>query len=411
LNLAHFISRRLVTAKNNNVSVATPIVKIAITSIALGILMMIVSVATGVGLQNKIRQKIAAFNGHILITNYDTNESNASIVPINKFQNFYTKPKLLTNITHIQAVANKAGIIRTATDFEGVVFKGVGKDYQWVNIKDYLIAGRIPNFTTAYSPEVVISKFLANRLNLKLGDSFNTFFLKSNQNQLPSSRRFKIVGIFNSGFQEFDANYVIGDLQHIQRMNKWNANQVGGFELFVSDFDKIQEIGAEVYKKIDPTLDAKTIVEKYSFIFEWLKLFDTNIIIIIIIMILVATINMAVTLLVLILERTQMIGVLKSIGADNWMIRKIFIYNAAYIIMRGLFWGNLIAISFLLIQKQFGIIQLNPENYYVTQAPVDINILNILFLNAITIVISLIVLLLPSYIITKISPVQALKHE
>jgi len=314
-------------------------------------------------------------------------------------------------VSHIQAIASKAGIIRTETAFEGIILKGVGQDYQWSNIKEYLVSGRLPDFSKGLNQEVVISQFLANRLNLKVGESFTAYFIKENQNQLPNVRRFKITGIFNSGFQEFDATYIIGDIRHIQRINKWSPDQVGAFEVFVSDFDKIETIGEEVYQQTASTLDTKTIIEKYSYIFEWLKLFDFNIIVILSIMILVATINMVVALLVLILERTQMIGILKALGASNWSVRKIFLYNAFYLIARGLFWGNLIGITLLLMQQYFGIIKLNPENYYVNQAPVYLNWGYIILLNLLTVTVCFLVLLIPSYIITKISPVKAIRFD
>ena len=197
----------------------------------------------------------------------------------------------------------------------------------------------------------------------------------------------------------------------MQLINKWQPTEVGAFEVFVEDFSKIKEKGEEVYKEIPPTYNSITIEEKYYSIFEWLKLFDFNILVILIVMIVVATINMVVALLVLILERTQMIGILKAMGANNWNVRKIFLYNAFYLIARGLFWGNLIAISLLLIQKFFGVVQLNPENYYVNEAPVSIDLFHILLLNAGTIVVCLLVLLIPSYIITKISPVKAIRFD
>lgn len=373
--------------------------------------MMIISVATGIGLQQKIREKVSAFNGHIIISNYDNNQSAVTLVPISKKQDFYPKFTSVPEISHIQAIATKAGIIRTETAFEGIVLKGVGKDYQWSNIKEYLISGKLPDFSKDLNQEVLISQFLANRLNLQVGDSFNTFFIKEDQNKLPNIRRFKITGIFNSGFQEFDATYVIGDIRHLQRINKWNPNEVGAFEVFVNDFNNIKTIGEQVYEQTASTLDTKTIIEKYSYIFEWLQLFDFNIIIILVVMIVVATINMVVALLVLILERTQMIGILKALGADNWSVRKIFLYNAFYLIVRGLFWGNLIGISLLLIQQHFGLIKLNPENYYVNQAPVYLNLGYIMLLNLLTVTVCFLVLLIPSYIITKISPVKAIRFD
>lgn len=411
MNLEYFIAKRLITAKDYKSSISAPITKIAISAIAIGIIMMLVSVATGIGLQQKIREKISAFNGHVIISNYDNNNSEVTLVPISKKQDFYPDFKSVPEVSHIQAVASKAGIIRTENAFEGIIFKGVGVDYAWKHIKEYLVEGRVPDFSKQLNEEVIISKFLADRLNLKLGDSFNTFFIKEEQGKMPNSRRFKIVGIFSSGFQDFDSTYIIGDLRHIQRINKWSADQVGAFEIFVKDFDRIKETGNIIYEETSSSLDTKTIIEKYSYIFDWLQLFDFNIIVILAVMIIVATINMVVALLVLILERTQMIGILKAVGANNWSVRKIFLYNAFYLIVRGLFWGNLIGISLLLIQQHLGVIQLNPENYYVNQAPVYINWIYVILLNLLTIAVCFIVLLIPSYIITKISPVKAIRFD
>lgn len=411
MNLEYFIAKRLITARDHKSSISAPIIKIAIAAIAIGMIMMIISVATGIGLQQKIRQKVAAFNGHIIITNYDENQSQLSVTPISTHQDFYPKFKNVEGINHIQAVATKSGIIRTETAFEGIIFKGVGKEYRWNNLQEYLVSGKLPNLNSQLNDEVLISEFLAKRLNLKVGDKFNTFFMKEDSNQKPNLRVFKITGIFNSGFQEFDSTYIIGDIRHIQRINKWESDQVGSFEVFVDDFNIIQEKGQEVYENTGSTLDTKTIVEKYYYIFEWLKLFDFNIIVILIIMILVATINMVVALLVLILERTQMIGILKSMGANNWAVRKIFLYNAFYLISKGLFWGNLIGVGMLLIQQNFGIIKLNPENYYVNEAPVFIDFGYIFLLNIGTVLICLLILLIPSYIITKISPIKAIRFD
>lgn len=372
--------------------------------------MMMVSIATGIGLQQKIRQKVSAFNGHIIITGYNDNNSDVSTVPVSKKQNFYPKFTSVDGIAHIQAVASKAGIIRTETAFEGVIFKGVGADFEASYLKEYLVAGRLPNLKGSLNEEVLISQYLANRLGLKSNDKFVTYFMKENGEGY-NLRNFKIVGIYNSGFQEFDATYVIGDIRHVQRINKWKPDQVGAFEVFVNDFTQIEQKGQEVYQETSSTLDSQTIVEKFYYIFEWLKLFDVNIVVILIVMIAVSTINMVVALLVLILERTQMIGILKSLGANNWAIRKIFLYNAAYLIGRGLLWGNVIGFALLLLQKYFGIIKLNPESYYVNEAPVDINLFYMLLLNIGTIVVCLLVLLIPSYIITKITPSKSIRFE
>lgn len=411
LNLEYFIAKRLITAKGRKSSISAPIIKIAVSAIAIGMVMMIVSVATGIGLQQKIRQKVSAFNGHIIISNYDDNQSQVSVSPISIHQDFYPKFKNVQGISHVQAVASKAGIIRTASAFEGIIYKGVGKDYQWQNLKEYITSGRAPDLLSGLNNEVIISQFLSKRLHLKLGDTFNTFFMKETGNQLPNLRVFKIVGIYNSGIQEFDSAYIIGDIRHLQRINKWQPDQVGAFEVFVDDFTQIQQKGEEVYEQTNSTLDTQTVAQKYYYIFEWLELFDFNIIVILVVMIAVATINMVVALLVLILERTQMIGILKALGANNWSVRKVFLYNAFYLILRGLFWGNLIGVGLVLIQQQFGVIKLNPENYYVNVAPVDLNWLYLLALNLGTILVCLIVLLVPSYIITKISPVRAIRFN
>lgn len=410
MNLEYFIAKRLIATKSYKSSISSPIIKIAITAIAIGIIMMIVSVATGIGLQNKIREKVATFNGHVIISNYDDNQSEVSKEPISIDQDFYPRFKNITGISHVQATASKAGIIHTEESFEGILFKGVGKDYNFKNLEEYLVEGKMPNFKSVLNEEVLISQYIANRLNLKIGDKFKTYFLKESGSRY-NLRNFKIVGIYNSGFQEFDATYIIGDIRHIQKINKWKENQVGAFEVYLDDFSQIKQKGEEIYKEIPPTYNSTTIEEKYYSIFEWLKLFDFNIIIILIVMIIVATINMIVALLVLILERTQMIGILKALGANNWNVRKIFLYNASYLVIRGLLIGNIIAIGLLLAQKYFGFIKLNPENYYVNVAPVDINPLHIIVLNLTTILICFIVLLIPSYIITKISPVKAIRFD
>ena len=412
MNFEHFIAKRLATSKDHKSSISAPIIKIAIAAIAIGMIMMIVSIATGIGLQNTIRQKVAAFNGHIIISNYSNNQSDVSTEPISTVQKFYPNFKTVSGISHIQAVATKAGIIRTETAFEGVLLKGVDARYDFRNLQEYLVAGRIPNFKSTLNNEILISKYLANRLNLKLNDACNTFFMKQNGNLLPNLRRFKIVGIFDSGFQEFDASYIIGDLRHIQKMNKWLPNQVGSFEVFISDFSQIAKKSEEVYAETSSVLNTQPITEKFYYIFEWLKLFDFNILMIIAIMILVSSVNMIVALLVLILERTQMIGILKAVGANNWSVRKIFLYNAFYLIVRGLLWGNGIAIAILVLQKKFQILTFpNPEQYYCKIIPVDFNWMFILFLNAGTVSICLLFLIIPSYLITKVSPAKAIRFD
>ncbi len=411
MNYEYFIAKRIISSKAYKSSVSAPIIKIGIAAIAIGMVVMMVAIATGIGLQKKIRDKVVAFNGHILITNYDSNTSEESITPISKKQDFYPEFKTVEGIAHIQAVASKYGVVRTGKDFEGAYLKGVGADYEWKYFEEFLVDGRLPDYTQKRNEDVLISEYFANRLQLKLNETFQMVFLKSDSERPPNIITYTIVGIYNSGFQDFDANFIIGDIRHIQRINKWGKDKVGNFEVFIDDYDKLAEKGIQIYEETSSLLNTQTIEHKYSSIFEWIKIFDTNIYGIIGIMILIAGINMITALLVLILERTQMIGILKAIGSNNWSIRKLFIYNASYLILLGLFWGNVLGLGLLLIQKYFGIIPMNPETYYVTEAPIYLNIGYVLALNIGTLVLCLLMLLIPSYIITKISPVKAIRFD
>ncbi|MDU8885383.1 FtsX-like permease family protein [Yeosuana sp. MJ-SS3] len=411
MNYEYFIAKRIIGSKAYKSSISAPIIKIGIAAIAIGIVVMMIAIATGIGLQQKIRDKVVAFNGHVTISNFDSNNSQESVIPISSNQEFYPEFKSVDGVKHIQAVATKFGVIRTEKDFEGVILKGVGADYDWSYFKDFLVVGRLPDFTQKRNEDILISEYLAKRLNFKLGDKFQTYFVKDDPNKSPNIIGYTIVGIYNSGFQDFDATYMIGDIRHLQRINNWEKDQIGNFEVFIDDYNELQQKGKEIYQNTPSTLNTQTITDKYYSIFEWIRIFDTNIYAIIGVMILVAGINMITALLVLILERTQMIGILKSLGSRNWSIRKMFLYNAAYLIFVGLFWGNLIGLGLLFAQKYFKLFPLDPSVYYVTEAPVYINIGYIIALNIGTLVLCLVMLLLPSYMITKISPVKAIRFE
>jgi lipoprotein-releasing system permease protein len=409
LNYELFIAKRIIAGKEYKNSISSPIIKIAITAIALGIIIMLIAVATSAGFQTKIRDKMAGFKGHIQIVNYDNNNSDISTVPIDKNQDFYPEFKNITGIKKVQVYANKAGIIRTASDFEGIIFKGVSKNYDWSFFEEYLVEGNIPNFDLERTKEILLSKTLINRLHLKLNDTIKATFLKTLTSKLPSNRNYTIVGIYNTGFAEFDNSIMIGDLREVQRLNKWTENEVGGFEVLIDDFNEIKEKNDEIYNQIGSTLNSKSIVESYANIFDWIQLFDNNVWFIIGIMILIAGINMITALLVLILERVQMIGILKSLGSNNKSVQKIFLYNASYLILKGLFWGNIIGFAILLLQKYLGIITLNPATYYVAEVPVYISFLAVFLLNVGTLFLCILMLLIPSYIITKIHPSKSLK--
>ena len=410
MNFEYFIVKRLISAKGYKSSISAPIIKIAITAIAIGVVMMLVSFATGLGLQEKIRDKIAAFNGHISISSYDNNSSKVSLTPVSTDQDFYPEFTSVDGIDHVQAVASTFGVIRTEEDFEGIVAKGVGADYKWDYFEEFLTQGRLPSYSDNLNNEILISEYLASRLKLKNGDRVATYFMRDDSD-LPLQRSFEIVGIYESGFQEFDELYMLTDIRHIQRINRWEEDEIGNFEVFVEDFDELDSKGNEVYENTGSFLDTQTISQKYYSIFEWLSLFDFNMALILGIMILVSGINMITALLVLILERTQMIGMLKGLGAADWSIRKIFLYNAAYLIVLGLFWGNLIGIGLLALQKYFKLIPLDPRTYYVTEVPIYLSWDYILLVNTGTLILCMLMLLIPSVIISKISPVKAIKFD
>ena len=409
MNYELFIAKRIIAGKKYKNSISSPIIKIAITAIALGIIIMLIAVATASGLQTKIRDKMAGFKGHVQIVNYDNNNSDVSTTPINIEQDFYPEFENIAGIKNVQIIASKGGIIRTDTDFEGIIFKGVSGDYDWSFFEEYLVAGKVPDFEQRRTKEVLLSQTIMNRLQLKLNDTIAATFLKTASSTLPSSRKYNISGIYNSGFAPFDKNMMIGDIREVQKLNKWTENQVGSFEVLLDNFDDIEEKSDEIYREISLTLNANSITNLYPTVFDWIYLFDNNVWFIIGIMILIAGINMITALLVLILERVQMIGILKALGSGNSGIRKIFLYNATYLILKGLFWGNTIGLSLIGLQYFFEIITLNPETYYVATMPVHISIGEIFALNIGTLVLCFLMLVIPSYIITKISPSKSIK--
>lgn len=413
MNFEWFIAKRLINGRETKNSISAPILKIAIAAIAIGLIMMLIAIASSLGLKYKIREKIAAFNGHIQIYNFDSNRSDVSVKPVSTTQDFYPHFTTVEGVERIQAVAVKGGIIRTEETFEGILAKGVGSDFNWKVFQDFLVEGQLPDFSGKLNEGSLISKTLANKLNLKVGDSYLSIFLRDNDiSKTPNNRRFLVSGIYESGFEELDANYILIDLRHIQRMNKWEVDQVGHFEVFLEDFDQMPQKTMEIYGKTVSNLDTQNLGNKYHKIFDWLDLFDFNTALIIGIMIIVGGINMITALLVLILERTQMIGVLKALGAQNWTIRKVFLINAAYLIGLGLLWGNVLGLGLIFLQKRFQFLKFpNPEEYYVTYIPVHISVSQIVLLNLGVMVLCVLMLMVPSYAISKIAPVKAIKFE
>ncbi|NCT10320.1 MAG: ABC transporter permease [Flavobacteriia bacterium] len=409
MNFELFIAKRIISGEKYKNSISSPIIKIAVTAIALGIAIMLIAVSTAAGLQLKIRDKMAGFKGHIQIVNFDANNSDVSTTPIKKNQEFYPNFKDVTGIKNVQIFANKAGILRTETDFEGIIFKGVSTDYDWSFFEEYLVEGKVPNLNQSRNTQILLSETLVNSLQLQLNDTILATFIKSEESKLPSNRKYIISGIYNTGFAQFDKNMMIGDIKEVQNLNNWSENEIGGFEIILENFEEISIKGEQIYSEIDSTLNSKTIVEMYPSIFEWIQLFDNNVWFIIAIMILIAGINMITALLVLILERVQMIGILKALGSNNYSIQKIFLYNASTLILKGLFWGNLIGLSLIGIQHFFKVITLNPETYYVATMPVSISFLTLILLNIGTLICCFLMLIIPSFIVAKINPSKSIK--
>jgi len=408
LKLEFFIAKRIIAKNKANFS--RPIVRIAVLSIALGVAVMIVSVAIVTGFQKEIRNKVIGFGGHIVISNYDENVSMES-TPVSINQKFYPSLSQEEGIEHIQVYATKAGIIKTDEEIQGVVLKGVGSDYDWSFFNDKIIKGK--SFTvsdTGKTNDILVSEYVASQLKLDTGQSLLMYFINKEQVQ-PSVRKFRISGIYNTGLEEFDKIYVIGDIHHIQRLNNWDSTQVGGFEVMIKNFKDLDKITESVYNQIDYNLNCSNVKQQYPQIFDWLDFQDVNVTIIIVMMVIVAAINMISALLILIIEKTTLIGVLKALGMRNWSIRMIFLYNASYLIIRGLIWGNIIALAFCFVQKFFGIIKLDPASYYVREVPINLDVLNMLLINFGTIAVCVFVLIIPTYVVTRISPVRAIRFS
>jgi lipoprotein-releasing system permease protein len=414
MNLPYFIAHRLIKGRREGTSFSRPVNVIAVIGIALGLAVMIIAVSVLTGFKQQIRDKIVGFGSNIQVLNFDSNYS-LETIPISDTQSFIPKIKQIPGIKHIQVFATKAGIIKTAEVFQGVVLKGVGSDFDWRFFKTNLIEGSVFTVTdTGRTNEVIISKKISDMLRLKTGDSFAMYFVQDP----PRSRKFTISGIYETSLEEFDKMYVYCDIGHIKRLNGWTDDQVSGFEIFIDDFDKLDEMHMAVrdavgYRLLEDETKFKVtnIRLRYPQIFDWLNFQDLNVIIIITLMLLVAGFNMISGLLILILEKTNMIGIFKALGSENATIRKVFLYQAAYLIAKGLFWGNIIGIGLAFFQLSTGLITLDPTSYYIKTVPVNLELSHILLLNAGTMAAIILMLLVPSQLISRIAPVKAIKYD
>ncbi len=406
MNLPLFIAKRITF--NSERTFSKLIVRIAILGIMLGLAVMILSVAIVKGFKSEIREKVRGFSGDIQVSKLDLNSSfeNSPFV-VEKDQ--LKKLVSMSGVSYAQAFATKPGIINTNDEVEGVVLKGVDRNYNWDYFKKTLVAGKVIDFSDSIKSrsQILISKYTAERLNLKVGDDFLMYFIENSLRK----RKFRIQGIYSLGVEEVDKTFVIGDLGLIRSLNKWESSQVGGYELRVKDFDDLDKTSDAIYDNIGIDLRSYSVKEYYPTIFEWLSLLDVNTQVILILMMAVAVINMISALLIMILERTNMIGILKALGSTNWSVRKIFLYNAAYLIAFGLLLGNILGAGLGLFQAKTHFFKLDQASYYISFVPVELDLRDILLLNAGTLVISVVVLLIPSMLVTRISPLKAISFK
>ncbi|MBU1010908.1 MAG: ABC transporter permease [Bacteroidetes bacterium] len=408
MRIEAFIARRFFSYSKSSISGI--VIRIAVLSVAIGVAVMIAAVSIVIGFKTQIRDKVIGFASHIQIEALDNNAS-YEVTPVQLDQKLFDLLYGTKGIVHVQGVANKAGIIKTDEQIQGIVLKGVGPDYDWKYMSAKLISGSAINLNdTARSDEVIVSKILADKLMLKTGDDLRVWFVSNDQHQ-PRGRRFTISGIYETGLTEFDELHIFGDIRQVQRLNQWDSDMVGTVELKLDNLENLVAFGEMIDYQIPADLVAYTARQTYPHIFDWLDLQDMNVVVIIVLMVLVAGITMISTLLIIILERTSMIGVLKAMGAANAMIRRIFLVHSLDILVRGLLIGNAIGIGFCLLQYYGGFLKLPSESYYLSAVPIDLSAINVLLINLGTIFIWFVMLLIPTVVISRIVPSKAIRFN
>lgn len=408
MNLNYFISRRISRVDKNSFSFI--VTRIATIVTAFGIVVMLLSVGILEGFKSRIREKIFSFGAHIQITKYDLKKSYEES-PLSTNTGLFQHPDSVPGIAHIQVFSNKPGLMRTKNDIMGVVLKGVGTDFNKERFQRNIVKGRFIDFSdSSYSKDIVISEKIANRMNLVPGDPVIMIFSRTSY-VAPSYKKLYISGIYKTGLEEFDEHFVLGDIRLNQEVNNWPDTLVGGYEIFLKDFDKLDEVSEKIFDHMDYNMQIEKITDKYIQIFDWLELLDRNVSIFMVIILFVASFNMGATLLIMIMERTNMIGVLKALGARNTQIQKIFIYNGAFVILRGMLWGNIIGFGLLALQYYFRILPLDSEIYFMSFVPVEFYWPFFILINVITFLIVTVVLLIPAYLISRMKPVKAIRFN
>jgi len=410
-----FIAKRIYKDRGESRNVSPPAIRVATISIAAGLAVMILSVAVVIGFKKEVRGKVIGFGSHIQITNFEINPS-YEMKPIAVSDTLMDYLQSQPDILRVERFATKLGIIKTEDEFQAVVFKGVDERYNWDFFRSNLIAGKVltvrPDSTLA---DVLISQTIADKLNLKLGDSFITYFFVEDAVR---ARKFNIAGIYQTYFSDYDKVFALADIKQIRRLNQWDDDMVSGLELYVKDYNRLDATADSLYFDLQLRKDrfnnsylTQSIKQIKPEIFDWLSVLDVNVWVILGLMLVVAGFSMISGLLIIILEKASMIGTLKALGQDNTSIRKVFLYLSVFLIGKGLLFGNLLAISLCLIQHYFGIVKLNPEIYYLTKVPIDISILPIILINLGTFLVTLIMLILPSYLVANISPAKTMRFE
>ncbi len=414
MNLNLYIANKIRKGEISGKKLSGPIITVATIGIVLGVSVMILSLAIGTGFKREIRNKIIGFGAHVQIVNYDYNSSYETY-PIERDSSFVSQVLSVPGIKKVQEFATKPGLLKTKDNIQGLIIKGIGKDFDWDYFNQIIIEGKKPDVTQEKtSNDIIISKTLAKLLKLKVGDKVPMYFFQ----ERIRARNFTISAIYDSSLPEFDKIFIFADIRHIIKLNKWEDNQITGYEITLDNFNQTphlaQQIDILAASRISPDggmLRTTTIIQQQSQIFGWLNLLDTNVAIILILIIIVASFNMISGLLIIILERTAMIGILKALGKQNYNIRKVFMYLATFIIVKGVIIGNIVGLGICLIQMKYGIVSLNPENYYLDTVPIYLNPLHILYLNIGTILISYLMMIAPSYLATKITPVEAIRFD
>lgn len=402
-----FIARRLLSGKAGKHRFTNPVIRIAIAGITLGMTVMLLAVMIVTGFRKEISGKVMGFGAHVRIGNFDSNNSFEEL-PVKVDSLLIKKLAGHPSVTHVQSYATKAGIIKTETEISGVVLKGIGPEYESSFFKSNLISGGFPQFGDEKTrSSVVISRKIAQELKLKVGDHIFIYFIE----QPPRVRKLKIEGIYNTGLDEFDKLYAFCDIDLIRKLNNWSSEEVGGIEMLVNNLDQLNTTTDEIYHMAGYQYYTQNIKEQYPQIFHWLDLQNINVIIIITLILLIAGIGMISTLLILILENTTLIGLLKAMGASDFSVRKIFISIAIPVIGTGLLIGNILGIGLAIAQDSLGFIKLPEASYYVSQVPIYLSVTNILLLNAGTLLACFLMLLGPSAVISRISPSKVIRYE